>query len=1000
MPAPYFISFLLFFSTAVCAADTPADSSELTSAARNLSDWKLTGSGKIVENNILEITGSGKGSGCWISPKIKLQAGGTYRFSVDIQGVDVSGGYLPCGASGYSRVYTAEKGIWKTQSYCFRVPDGYDEIQLQVGQWESSGTFQYRNVKLETVVPVLKLGETPVGNIVLGSGEKIQNGVYHFDAWYGDEGSFIHRPLDTVKCGFNSDRLTFGGGSEISYRFFFPPKVDDGKWLGYFFISGTAGYPSGTVAVNVNYWTAGTGVIEARTGGSNNWTQIGQFGKTGFYTFKLPDIPFFDNYKDDSMRYTFVRIRALENSNFQVVELHFETPIGGYYAPHLQHERHINAHGETLFATSTGNSVSDVLVLADNKIIVKTGSEIKEFPLQKTPLPGKITQKIELPGRSYSLQTETNSFERTDYGYYIDKQIWWAEADWKVPRKRIVPVPETKKEILITAAKNDFEDFQIVVKANDDTVIQGLTGKISNLENGNNIIPAKNVELLYAYYHFVHSKSDGTGMLADYPDALPPLSSEVHTAIDIPAGKNQPLWISVKIPADAAAGTYTGTVELTAKEGMKPAVIPFAVKVWDFALPKENHHETAYGFKPQLACQYHNAKTDTDKRKVIENYWQLFSDHRISIYNPTPFDDYSVKWLPDEKDGGKSRCEIDFTKYDAEMSRVLEKYHFTNFTVNGHGLGGGTYESRAEPFLVKYGADTPQYKAMMTDYYKQLVNHLKEKNWLNKAYVYWFDEPEPKDYDFVADGFSKLKHYAPGLGRMITEEPTAGFISALEKNAIEKSGTFIDIWCPVSCNFDYDSAKQRMALGERFWWYVCCGPRAPYCTLFIDHPATELRVWHWQARQRSIAGSLVWRSNYWTSGQQPPQNPYEDPMVYVADRYPAKWGNGDGRFIYPPLSAAVPDLNDGKVNFEKPVSSIRWEMIREGVEDYEMFYLLDELLKQKGDKLTEAEKTEAEKLLIVPASVSKTMTDFTLDPRPIYEHRNKIGTMIEGILQR
>ena len=76
-----------------------------------------------------------------------------------------------------------------------------------------------------------------------------------------------------------------------------------------------------------------------------------------------------------------------------------------------------------------------------------------------------------------------------------------------------------------------------------------------------------------------------------------------------------------------------------------------------------------------------------------------------------------------------------------------------------------------------------------------------------------------------------------------------------------------------------------MAEGDRFWWYVCTGPKAPYCTLFIDHPATELRVWLWQTWKRQISGILVWQTNYWTSGAaypDNPQNPYEDPMGWVS----------------------------------------------------------------------------------------------------------------------
>ena len=37
---------------------------------------------------------------------------------------------------------------------------------------------------------------------------------------------------------------------------------------------------------------------------------------------------------------------------------------------------------------------------------------------------------------------------------------------------------------------------------------------------------------------------------------------------------------------------------------------------------------------------------------------------------------------------------------------------------------------------------------MFSSYVKQLQDHLRDKGWLDMAFVYWFDEPDPKDYRF------------------------------------------------------------------------------------------------------------------------------------------------------------------------------------------------------------------------------------------------------------
>ncbi len=62
---------------------------------------------------------------------------------------------------------------------------------------------------------------------------------------------------------------------------------------------------------------------------------------------------------------------------------------------------------------------------------------------------------------------------------------------------------------------------------------------------------------------------------------------------------------------------------------------------------------------------------------------------------------------------------------------------------------------------------------MFNDYLGQVERHLRERGWLDEAYAYWFDEPDPKDYEFVVAGMKRIKAAAPGLKRMLTEQPEA-----------------------------------------------------------------------------------------------------------------------------------------------------------------------------------------------------------------------------------
>ena len=334
---------------------------------------------------------------------------------------------------------------------------------------------------------------------------------------------------------------------------------------------------------------------------------------------------------------------------------------------------------------------------------------------------------------------------------------------------------------------------------------------------------------------------------------------------------------------------------------------------------------------------------------------------------------------------------FDWTAWDQAMTKAINEYHFNSFRLPVPGLGGGTFHSRTEPSLLGYPADSIEYQTALGAWLHEVQEHLRLKGWLDEAYVYWFDEPDPKDYAFVMNGFRKLKEYAPDLTRMLTEQVEPDLVGGP------------NLWCPVSPNFALDQANERRKAGDHFWWYVCTGPKAPYCTLFIDHPGTELRVWLQQTWQRGIEGILVWQSNYWwshTAYPDSPQNPYLDPMGWVSGYDTPQgtkrpWGNGDGRFIYPPEAAA--DAAPAQPVLDGPVDSIRFEMLRDGIEDYEYYVILRDLLQQHGSKVTPAERVAMTKLLDVPESITRDTTTFTTDPAPIEQHRDAVAKAIERL---
>ena len=576
--------------------------------------------------------------------------------------------------------------------------------------------------------------------------------------------------------------------------------------------------------------------------------------------------------------------------------------------------------------------------------------------------------------------------------------LWWASSGWKVSQTR--PVPSRKGRALeIRAARNEAEAAQLVVCPT--RALDGFTAKASSLTGPDGaVLPAEAVEILRVRYVYVEFPTDAWGAQGMWPDPLPPITAPIALEAD----KNQPLWVRVDVPRDAAPGNYTGVIMLEA-DGFA-AQVPLHVHVYAFELPDRMTCTTAFGFDAGAVFHYQALETPGDRETVLNKYLDYFADNHITLYDPVPGHEIKMEWVKLGENEGEDldpavrallqekalTPRFDWSDWDAAMESAVRDRHITTFRIGIPGLGGGTYGGHSEPALLDYRLGDPEFELAFTAYAQAVEAHLRDKGWLDMSYVYFFDEPNPKQYEFVRDQFIRLKNVAPGIGRMLTEKIDPKLIGGP------------NIWCPMTSTYNHDDAEARRAAGETIWWYICTVPKRPFAGMFIDHPGTDLRIWLWQTWQYDVTGLLFWTTTLWsTSVAYPdhPQNPYEDPMGWKSNPYVdgarEPWGNGDGRFVYPPEAAGgvatEPILDD-------PVACCRMEMLRDGIEDYEYLAMLERLLEDEGNELPARMKRRYQKLLAVPGEISTDLTTYTKDPAPIEKHRDKVGRAIEALLAR
>jgi hypothetical protein len=265
---------------------------------------------------------------------------------------------------------------------------------------------------------------------------------------------------------------------------------------------------------------------------------------------------------------------------------------------------------------------------------------------------------------------------------------------------------------------------------------------------------------------------------------------------------------------------------------------------------------------------------------------------------------------------------------------------------------------------------------------RRVCDHLAEKGWLEKAYDYWIDEPPRDRYGDVMERMLFLKETEPRLRRLLT--------FCHDKAPLPSFHGGVNLWVPVLSLFHAERARERQAAGESVWWYVCCGPHHPYPNNFIDHPAINHRIRFWMIQKYGADGSLYWSVTYWR------QNPWKTAMSYSPQG--GTWGNGDGRLLYPPAKEP-PE----KPHVCGPINSIRFEMLREGLEDREYFWVLSQViakLKAKNDPTFEDVIGEGAKASEVVDRLVRSLIDYETDPQKLYETREEIARAIEKLQRR
>ena len=295
-----------------------------------------------------------------------------------------------------------------------------------------------------------------------------------------------------------------------------------------------------------------------------------------------------------------------------------------------------------------------------------------------------------------------------------DLTVWTDGPGRRWPTPLPSRLPEGPGEVVIEAARGEWESFQVLVGA-PKARLEGVQVRVRDpIRTPNGPIPE--VQVYLQEYVSLPGRARWT------PDPLVPAQ-----AVTIEPGALRGWWLLVHVGEDVPPGEYSREVVVTA-EGQGRVRVPVRIKVWPVTVPAGNHYGGSWGIWPvQLAQQEGVALGSPEFQRLHRRYTQFFLEHRM-VPRGLPFD-----LLSDE------------AKAWAHNPRV------SAFALPWRFAGLPTEEEREKAVRV--------------------FDYLRAEGLLSKGYVYIYDEPTEEDYEKVVGLCRALRAVAPDVPILLTEQP-------------------------------------------------------------------------------------------------------------------------------------------------------------------------------------------------------------------------------------
>lgn len=378
---------------------------------------------------------------------------------------------------------------------------------------------------------------------------------------------------------------------------------------------------------------------------------------------------------------------------------------------------------------------------------------------------------------------------------------------------------------------------------------------------------------------------------------------------NVSANTLQPIWLSIDIPKDTPAGLYQGSIRFLSKGDQSGPTLKYSVEVGNRVLPdpKEWSFHLNLWQNPDAVARVHDVeKWSPEHLEAMKPYMRKLMEAGQKVITTTlihdPWNsqtkdvyDTMIKWTK-ETDGS---WRYDYSVFDRYVTSMLENNQdgliesFSmipwnlKFYYHDENLGKDTVLV-AEPGSIEY---RDHWKPMLSDF----ARHLKEKEWFDQTAIAMDERPMEAMQEAI---------------KIIKAADKDFKISLAGNYHPEIESSIFDYSVFLGESIANEKLAERRSKGLKTTIYTSCSHEYP--NTFTGSPPAESAWLGWFVASEGYDGYLRWAYNSW------PKDPLFDSRF-------GSWPSGDTYLIYPGA-----------------LSSVRFERLIEGIEDYEKIRILKE----------------------------------------------------------